>query len=108
MARSVLDVMRAHAHSQVQTSKILFVDHSDNEWIAMWSRLEDEVGDTRDEDPNTGEVWQYMGTTSGPCGFVHQFRHRNHPVHQRRITANVKASKGWNPNADAPANHPVY
>lgn len=96
------------AHNQARTDRILFVDDGDNEWIAMWTRLEDKAGDTRDEDPNTGEVWQYTGTTSGPCGFVHQFRHRCHPQHRRRITANIPASKAWCPDGDAPANHPVY
>jgi len=85
-----------------------FVSHDDPEWVSLWGKLEDKQGDTRDFDPETGEVWQYMSTTKHPLGYVHQFRHRNHPEHGRRIICNVVASRGWKPDANGPANMPHY
>lgn len=41
----------------------------------MWGALADATGDYADCCPETGEVWQYMGTYDG----VHQFRHRHRP-----------------------------
>lgn len=39
-------------------------------------------------DPDTGEVWQYMGTVADH----HQMRHRQHPVLRRRIDIALPAS----------------
>jgi len=51
------------------------------EWNAMWASLENACGDTADKCPQTGEVWQYMGTYDGR----HQFRHRHRPDTARPI-----------------------
>lgn len=56
------------------------------EWDAAWAVLEAKYGSTVEEDPETGERWQYM------CSFIkdgqsyHEFRHRQHPRLKRRVT----------------------
>lgn len=44
-------------------------------WPAMWDALAEATGDYADCCPETGEVWQYMGTDGG----IHCFRHRHRP-----------------------------
>lgn len=68
------------------------------EWDRAWSDLvllfaekTGIVGDTSDFNPEYNEAWQYMGTwrkdSSSPE--YHQFRHRMHPVTQKREYVNV-------------------
>ncbi len=83
------------------------VDPAEPEWVVLWEALETDKGDTRAEDPESGEVWQYMGTVTGTCGFVHQFRHQCHPDYGRKIVANVQASRTWQPAQGPAANGPV-
>lgn len=58
------------------------ISASSPEWQRMWDELKNIEGDYTKRCPETGEVWQYMG--SGPEG--HYFRHRSHPVYKRRHT----------------------
>ena len=64
------------------------------------------------EDGPSGEVWQYMGTVPRErheiigslsrgiirIEWVHQFRHRMHPIQRRRVYMNIPTSNGWNPS----------
>lgn len=64
------------------------------EWDEAWASLgqvlaASDLGDGSDlaqEDPQSGEVWQYMGTYQG----FHEFRHRWHPKAGRRMYAKVQ------------------
>ena len=56
----------------------------ENHESARWGYLK-YGGATRMQDPESGEVWQYMGTVTVPGrGAEHQFRHRWHPIMQKR------------------------
>ena len=80
------------------------------EWAHMWRRLgADERmnfprydlvgGPTVAQCPDTGETWQYMGSVQylPKTPWLHEFRHRWHPVLQRREYRRYKASEGWQP-----------
>lgn len=59
-------------------------------------------GDGTDRCPETGEVWQYMGSVHRPNhpGWKHTFRHRSWPGHGRphqRHVVEVYAPRGWAP-----------
>lgn len=58
-----------------------FLTPTSPEWASMWDALAHVTGDYADCCPETGEVWQYMGT----FGVVHQFRHRHRPKTTRPI-----------------------
>ena len=46
-------------------------------WCQMWSKFADPL----EECPESGEVWQYMGSVKAPNKPArHEFRHRRHPV----------------------------
>lgn len=95
--------------------RLVFIDRGDPEWDVMWSRLTQIFGDPVCEDPDTGEVWQYMGTVERPGGgWRHEFRHRSIPwpllrrLHhhgmalalspsERRQYLHLHASEGWAP-----------
>jgi len=70
----------------------VFIERGTKEWDALWRLFQrvasDAYGatDLADEDPETGEVWQYMGTWDGE----HQFRHRNHPTTGQREYLNFR------------------
>lgn len=70
----------------------VFIQPCTTEWNELWSLFQRVASDTfgssdlADEDPDTGEVWQYMGTWDGE----HQFRHRNHPKTRRREYLNFR------------------
>lgn len=55
-----------------------FIERDSPEWKLIWGELEKAFGDTKCECPDTGEVWQYMGSV--PHGYMteHQFRHRSY------------------------------
>lgn len=70
-------------------SEIRHVDRTSDEWDAMWAALGRVVGDMADRDPQSGEVWQYMGTVAGE----HQFRHRQRPASAARILGEVHVDR---------------
>lgn len=47
----------------------------------MWDALARATGDVEDLNPDSNEVWQFMGTYNG----LHQFRHRHRPRTARAI-----------------------
>ena len=70
------------------------IDPNDPEWALMWSALGQASGDTDNACicPETGEMWQYMGTEAR-LRVEHCFRHRSHPRHGgSRIYIAVPAS----------------
>ncbi len=70
-----------------------FLTTTNPEWARAWSALARIVGDYADCCPETGEVWQYMGTVEegppirvgGRQLIVHEFRHRHRQPTARRI-----------------------
>ncbi len=59
-----------------------FVERDSDHWDAMWAWLvaHPSSGGMEAECPETGEVWQYLGTERGENGRWHDvFRHRHHP-----------------------------
>ncbi len=72
------------------------------EWRAAWSALVAQTGDhdRAAECPLTGETWGYLCSFRDRGRWVHEFRHRHHPVKQRRWYVHVLASEGWSPSAD--------
>lgn len=80
------------------------------EWHTAWKMLafhdgkfcghEGKPGSTLAEDYETGERWQLMGTALTEEGWVHEFRHRWHPVTKKREYAHLPASKGWTPDKE--------
>jgi hypothetical protein len=96
-----------------------FVYQGDPEWEAMWGRVNDLYPDMLCEDPETGEVWQYMGSSRRPEAahngstslYLHSFRHRalplelHHPydrahvvrIRNRRKYLRFQSTPGWTP-----------
>jgi len=72
---------------------------------AAFAILIDTVGgDGVDRCPETGEVWQYMGSAQRTdiegASWKHSFRHRSWPGHgtpYQRHVVEVYAPKGWAP-----------
>ena len=81
--------------------KMAFMHRREREWHLAWKELADRSGDQDmvGLDPESGEVWQYMDSAPiGPRGrWVHEFRHRWHPVLHRRWYVRIPASRGWPP-----------
>lgn len=79
----------------------LMLPHVDTlEWAAAWAGLVNKGYSVDDEDDD-GEIWQYVGSElrdlGRVSGWVHVFRHRNHPA-EGPIMIPVPASKGWAPS----------
>jgi hypothetical protein len=55
-----------------------------DEYERMWAELAALEGNRLCECPESGEVWQYMGTQQESDGWKHCFRHRHHPGTQQR------------------------
>lgn len=76
-----------------------YLNHENVEWARAWDRLSrapinDAVGTDRREAycPDSQETWQYMGTVLvEDNGWVHEFRHRHHPVSKQRQVVRVPA-----------------
>ena len=85
-------------------TRIAFVEEDSAEWRAAWKRLARMSGDAdfMAEDPQTGEVWQYMGSVRHGPQWQHEFRHRNHPREQKRLLLLVRATRGWGPEKAPP------
>ena len=73
--------------------------HANVEWARAWDRLSRAsinytVGTDRRAAycPDSRETWQYMGTVLVEGnGWVHEFRHRHHPVSKQRQVERVPA-----------------
>lgn len=77
-----------------------WLNHKGVEWARAWDKLEKDpinyaVGTYRKAAacPDSGETWQYMGTVlikqDGGMDWVHEFRHRHHPVSKQRQVVRV-------------------
>ena len=80
------------------------VNSESPEWGRMWTVLSRIPINTRIgldpfvcENVPYGESWQYMGTYLDGARFVHEFRHRQHPVTMQREIRKIPAPAGWNP-----------
>jgi len=60
-----------------------FPDEYERMWVEL-AALNENGGDRLCECPESGEVWQYMGTELKSDGWKHCFRHRHHPGTQQR------------------------
>jgi len=71
-------------------NNLFFVEEDSPEWVTMWRYFGPSFEAQADEDPGSGEVWQYMRTEwhtdiPGSAGtWAHCFRHRCHPTTGRR------------------------
>lgn len=81
---------------------IVIVDPRSSEWERMWAHIKNAdinsscIDSPICRDPETGEMWQYMGSYTLDSGQpVHSFRHRMHPRTRQREYCNVKASMEW-------------
>jgi hypothetical protein len=75
-----------------------YVNENSPEWHEMWKKLGElsmnkEVKDdpTVAENPDSGEMWQYMGTDVRSR--LHSFRHRDHPITRKREYVVVPVSE---------------
>jgi hypothetical protein len=81
--------------------KTAYIDDKSDpaEWKTAWDKLAERYGSYDCCDPQTHEMWQYMGSwddaTTGK--WFHNFRHRSLPPSQARVYWNAEASDGWNP-----------
>ena len=91
---------RRKANSASRT-KLGLVRVNSREWFHAWKLLGETTQDADHcaEHPETHEVWQYMGSmlSVGEQGWVHEFRHRQHPSDGARWLVRVAASEGWRP-----------
>jgi hypothetical protein len=67
------------------------------EWNKAWALI---GKDFTDQEQETGEVWQYMGTGKHDGNWVHEFRHRCHPITKTRVYIQVLASDNFDPDED--------
>ena len=75
-------------------------DKSDpDEWKAAWEKLAERYGSYDCCDPQTHELWQYMGSgQDAKTGkWMHNFRHRSLPPKGDRTSWDAEASEGWKP-----------
>lgn len=83
--------------SMMNLPPMMFVPRDDPEWDAMWGTLGRMpynrllMQPTVCEDEH-GETWQYMGSYAHEGAWVHEFRHRRHPVTGRREVARIPAT----------------
>ena len=74
-------------------------DKSDpDEWRAAWDRLAERYGSYDCCDPESHEMWAYMGSWTDERGkWHHNFRHRSLPPKGERTYTDCPASDGWKP-----------
>jgi hypothetical protein len=77
--------------------KLYFLDMNSTELILAWQVFDDP--EMLNEE--YGEVLQYVGTFKENGSFVHQFRHRAHPIDNQRKLYNIAATHGWKPEIEA-------
>lgn len=77
-------------------SNIFFVKPDSPEWHIMWEKLSQKYLNADQENPyecsHHGERWQYMGSVNKEDNnllLIHQFRHRCHPVTNKREYYNI-------------------
>ncbi|MBL8949974.1 MAG: hypothetical protein JNK82_04300 [Myxococcaceae bacterium] len=75
------------------------LEEGTHEWEVAWAALSKKTGDWDREAycPLSHESWQYLCSFRDRGRWVHEFRHRHHPLKQRRWYVHVPASEGWAP-----------
>lgn len=88
----------------IAATMIGWVDRSNPEFLRMWASFEKLTPFAADRpDPQTGEVWQYMGSCLLGDAWWHEFRHRSLSGERRRIV--LRATEGWEPVRSLEATH---
>lgn len=85
-------------------SQWTMIDRNSPEWAAMWAALQERV-EADYVCPDTGEVWQYMGTKRATPShpWKHEFRHRRYVGRGRvisvpgRTVLEISASDSFHP-----------
>ena len=78
--------------------ELVIVEIGSPEWEYMWNWLTAHPLNSGLEEPSvashpeSGEAWQYMGSFRQGDRVIHEFRHRMHPVTQKREDLKVQAS----------------
>lgn len=96
MKRAMRQALRREDHWWRDHFRMMEPD-SEPEWHLAWQGLARLTGDDDFEaqHPESGEVWQYMGSTDARGHWQHEFRHRDHPLTGERRYVRVAASPGW-------------
>jgi hypothetical protein len=78
--------------------ELVIIEIGSPEWEYAWNWLSAHPLNSGLEEPSvashseSGEAWQYMGSFKQGNRVIHEFRHRQHPVTQRREDLKVQAS----------------
>ena len=79
--------------------ELVILKRESAEWNSMWERLSQHPINVGLEDPivalNNGEAWQYMGSNKQGDIVIHSFRHRVHPVTNKRENISFYASEDF-------------
>jgi hypothetical protein len=96
-----------------QVTEYLFVEQDSKEWDSMWNELSklpcneeleplEDAACYGDNEDGYGEAWQYMCSFYAPKQslkdvwvWVHEFRHRCHPLLDCRVTVHLQASNAF-------------
>ncbi len=74
------------------------------EWDYMWDWLSNHPINENVAEPtlamNNNEAWQYMGTFKQGDRYIHNLRHRCHPITNNVKELCLNASNGFNPETD--------
>ncbi len=81
---------------------LVFLQAGEAELEQAWDHVAKIGNGVTAYEPVTGERWQYLGTVGRDhkdtgTQWEHQFRHRNHPITNRREYLHVRATFGWIP-----------
>jgi hypothetical protein len=76
--------------------ELAIIEIGSTEWNYMWDWLASHPINEGLTEPsvatNNGESWQYMGSFKNGDKLIHSFRHRNHPVTNKREDLSVEGS----------------
>ena len=78
--------------------ELVIIEIGSPEWEYMWNWLSEHPINSGLEEPSiakhpvSGEAWQYMGTFKQGERVIHELRHREHPITQKREGLKVQAS----------------
>jgi hypothetical protein len=78
--------------------EMVLIKPESREWNYMWDWVAAHPRNEGLEEPSTAtsednEVWQYMGSFRQNNLTIHEFRHRNHPLTNKREYLKVKCSE---------------
>lgn len=66
------------------------------DWVASHPLNETLENPSVAENPETNQTWQYVGTFMQKGKAIHEFRHRHHPLTNRREYLYLNASENFN------------